>query len=93
MTLTSVNYLSGHLKKTKNHKLMIIGFELIAVRGWIKKGWALVLHLPKNEKFLLEILPMSVSDSCASFMVIWFTTPGIFKNIIYLVKNIMTSQS
>ena len=68
-------------------------FKIWDIKRGLKRGLHLVLSLPKNERFFLKILPMSVFVSCSSFMTTWFSIQDIFQNITYIVKNIMTSQS
>ena len=70
----------------KNHKLVIIGFWLIAVGWWIKKGLDLVLSVPINESVFLAIFLMSAPVSFSDFMTTWFTSQHILKTIIYFIK-------
>ena len=61
------DYLSAHLRKSKNGKLIIIGFWLIAL-DFFKFKRLLYLRVIPQAKYLLNILLMTISISWLSFM-------------------------
>lgn len=86
--------LTEHLQKNKRHKLIIIGFWLIAVDWYINVGLDLGPSPPNHHaKYLLRILPMTIPFLWPSFVTKWFIIRNIYlkcilsANIHYCVRT------
>ena len=78
---TLLDDLSAHFQKSKNQKLVSIGFWLIVVWWYIKKDLDLGLCPPYYANFYQKPLTTTMSISCPSFMNKWFAIQKIYSKM------------